>query len=338
MSDLDIRKKNVLRWIVQSYIENATPVGSSHLVKKYRIQYSPATVRNEMAELEELGYIKQPHTSAGRIPTDRGYRTYVDRLMKSNRLSAEECEQIHSRMEEMGMDVNALLEEVSRILGVISHELSVVLTPWISWGIFDRLEFVALTGRKVLVVLHVQTRLVKTVILELESDLDTNLLEKTASIINERLSGLTLEEIKKTIEHRIKDTSFGDRALIDQMVDASDEIFDFSEPLKVHTCGTQNFLGQPEFTDITMMAPILTLLDDRRKLAQLFRHKVSETQVTIGQENTDERLKSFTMVSACYRRGKDVGALGVIGPTRMSYSKILPLVSYTASAMTDYLS
>ena len=338
MKELSTRKKIILRRILQSYIETASPVGSSLLVRKYRLNYSPATVRNEMADLEELGYIKQPHTSAGRIPTDKGYRTYVDNLMKHGQLSPEDRKCIQSRMETSGGDINLFLEEVSKILGKISRELSVVLTPWICWGIFDRLELIKLTGRKVLVVIHVQRRLVKTVILEVESEISPKDMEETATMLNERLSGLSLEEIKNTIHDRMRDVGRGDRALLQRLIKSVSDIFDFSEPLEVHTCGTQNILVQPEFSDISMMERILALIDDRKELVHLFRRKVNKTEVNIGQENRDKRFQPFTVVTACYHRGKDVGALGVIGPTRMQYSKILPLVDYTARAMSQYLS
>ena len=321
-----------------SYIETASPVGSSHLVKKYRLNYSPATVRSKMSSLEDSGYIMQPHTSAGRVPTDRGYRVYVDCLMKPGRLGTKEQEKIHQRMENSGGDINRLLVEVSMILGNISKELSVVLTPWISWGIFDRLELIQLTERKVLAVIHVQSRLVKTIILEVDSDVDQESLEKTTSELNERLNGLTLQEIQNSFGNRLQNVSRGDRNLIQHFAEDVTDIFDFSEPLEVHTCGTQNILMQPEFSDIRKMECILSLVDDRKSLAHLFRKNVKKTEVIIGREHKDNKLYSFAVVTACYNRGKDIGALGIIGPTRMPYSKILPLVDYTAKTMTQYLS
>lgn len=291
-----------------------------------------------MADLVEMKFIKQPHTSAGRVPTDKGYRYYVDGLMRHESLSHEEQEHIQRWMEDSGRDVNSLLNEVSKMLGKISKELSVVLTPWISWGIFDRLEFIELTEKKVLVVIHVQSRLVKTVIIEVDADLDQKILELTARVLNERLSGLSLEEIQNTINDRFLDVGRGNRKLIRYIVENASAIFDFSEPLEVHTCGTQNILMQPEFSEVSMMERVLSLIDNREQLVHLFRKKVNKTEVVIGQENKDEKLFSFAVVTACYKRGKDIGALGVIGPTRMPYRRILPLVDYTAKAMSQYLS
>lgn len=338
MSELKTRQKSVLRCIVQSYIETASPVGSNLLVKKHRLDCSPATIRNEMANLVAMGYIKQPHTSAGRVPTDEGYRFYVDCLMKRERLSPRERQEIRGRMEKARGDVSLILEEASRILGKISKELGVVFTPWVSWGIFDRLELIGLSQRKVLVVIHVRSRLVKTVILEVESDLEQGDLGKTAAVLNERFSGLTLEEIQRTISDRIRDVRRGNPALVRCVAESASDLFNFSEPLEVHTCGTQNILAQPEFSDVSMLERILTLIDDRRDLVHLFQRKVGETGVAIGRENKDKRLNSFTVIAACYRRGRDVGNLGVIGPTRMRYRKILPLVDYVARTMSQFLS
>jgi heat-inducible transcriptional repressor len=338
MEDLDRRQKNVLRWIVQSYIRTASPVGSSHVVKQYRMQCSPATVRNEMSLLEKRGYIRQPHTSAGRVPTDQGYRFFVDGLMKPEPLQSEEKERIQQRMEKASGDCNRLLEEASAILGQVSRELGVVLTPWISWGIFDRLELIELTEKKILVVIHVQSRLVKTVILELEGRLESSDLNKAKAILNERLHGLTLEEIRENIGRRMIDIYGSHRKLLQRIVKAAGNLFDFSEPLEVHTFGTQNILTQPEFHDAAMLEPIFRLIDNKRNLIQLFYRKVEGTQVTIGRENTNESLKPFTVVVSSYNRGKDRGTLGIIGPTRMRYTKILPLLDYMASAVSHYLS
>ncbi len=338
MMEFKARQRKILYWIVRSYIETASPVGSHYLVNKYHLEWSPATVRNEMANLEEAGYIKQPHTSAGRVPTDEGYRLYVDNLMRGGQLSPKERERIHKRIEKAGADVNLILGEASVMLGKISNELSVVLAPWVSWGIFDKLELIGLNERKVLVVIHVRNRLVKTVILEVRADLNEKDLEETTAVFNERLSGLTLEEIQRTLRERMQNVSRGNRALIRRAIESASTLFDFSEPLEIHTCGTQNILTQPEFSDISMLEHIFALIDDKKKLIHLFHKKLRNTEVTIGQENKDEKLHPFAVIATCYMRGRDVGTLGVIGPTRMRYSRVVPLVDYMAKTISQFLS
>ncbi len=337
METVNQRHRRVLRCIVHNYIDTAAPVGSESLVKKYRFNCSAATVRNDMAELERRGYVTHPHTSAGRVPTDRGYRLFVDTLMRSQELPPETREQIQRKIDSTEGDMNKLLVEASQLLGNVSQELGVVLTPWLTWGIFDRLELIALSETKILVVVHVRSRLVKTVVVETNGSWKQPDLDKTMNILNERLSGLTLEEIRESMADRIP-YEMTTNGLMQQLIEKTAELFDFSEPLEIHTCGTQNVLMQPEFEDSETMERILSLIDNRVKMIQIFADKGDCTQVTIGCENADEQMESFTVISRVYRRGNDLGTLGIIGPTRMHYHKIVPLVEYISKTITDYLS
>ncbi len=338
MKELKQRQKYILRHLIRGFIDTASPVASQHLAKHSRLDCSPATVRNEMANLEEMGYIMQPHTSAGRIPTDKGYRYYIDHLMKPVRIDTEKEQHIRNRISPLGGDVKHILEEASKILGMISKELGVVLTPWISFGIFDRMELIQLSKEKILVVIHVQSRLVRTVVMKISSDLKPEELEKTAQMINERLSGLSIEEIKDSIGLRMQNASCVHPILMRQVVESANDLFNFSEPMEVHTCGTHYILSHPEFADIQNLGPIFALIDDRAELMHVFHRKTRETAVTIGEENGDNRLQSCAVISACYNRGRDVGTLGVIGPKRLKYRQVLPLVDFMAKTMSHYLS
>ena len=337
MEALKARYKKILRCVVQNYIDTAVPVGSSHLVKKYRLDCSPATVRNDMAELEKMGYITHPHTSAGRVPTDSGYRLYVNNLMRQKKLSDDEKTIIRDRLEKAEGDLNKLLQEASNILGSVTRELGVVLTPFLIWGVFDSIEFIELSENKVLSVVRVRNRLVKTIILEINSLMTQDDLKDAARILNERLSGLTLEEILRSLNSRLPHEEKG-QPLIGTILERASELFDFSEPMEVHTCGTQYILMQPEFTQVGMMERILSLIDDRHKLMQLFNKKTEKPAVSIGRENRDNHIRPFTVISTSYKRGKDVGTLGVIGPTRLPYGRIMPLVEYISRVMSDHLS
>jgi len=338
MLELTTRQKKILHSLVQRFIETATPVSSSCLVNNYKLNCSSATVRNELADLEAGGFIQQPYTSAGRVPTDKGYRFYVNVLKSWKTITEEEHEQIYGCMEEAGGNLKVILEEASRILGTISNELGVVLTPWLTWGIFDRLELIKLSSCKILVVLHVRSRLVKTVILEVKSDLHEKDLEITASILNERLSGLTLQEIKTTIADRMRNVIVGDNVLMRHVIQRASRLFDFSEPLDVHMAGTQNILSQPEFSNSSLFESVIGLIEDKSELIHLFHRKVQKPEITIGMEHGDTKLQPFTVITAPYNRGKDVGTLGVIGPTRMHYQRVLPLVNTMADMMSQFLS
>ncbi len=335
---LSLRQKKLLKILTQEFIETASSVGSQQLVNKYRLQYSPATVRNELALLEEMGYIQQPHVSAGRIPTDKGYRLYIDRLMRMQNLHPEEKDEITRRFEMTDGNINLLMEEASKILSHISHELGVVLTPHLSWGVFDYMEFIGLSENKVLVVLHVNSRMSKTVVLGVESQLYPPDLQKIAAILNERLSGLTLEEIKNTIQARIKDVVDVHPVFIKQVSESASSLFDFSIQRNVLTSGTRNMLNHPEFVQSEVLENILGLIDDRERLSEIFYVNNDLTDVTIGEENATRQLSYCSVVRSVYRVGKGKSTLGVIGPTRMNYSRILPLVEYMSETMSCFLS
>ena len=327
----------MLRCIVRNYIETATPIGSDQLVKQYRLGYSSATVRNDMMALEETGYLKQPHTSSARIPSDLGYRAYVTSLMRREALSPEERIRIEERIRREQGNLRRLFGEASRILGEISRELGVVLTPWMCNWVFDRLEFVALSDNKVLVVIRAESRQAKTVILEIESELKQEDLDKTAALLNERLNGLRLEEIRNSISERMKEVAGGHPELIRRMVGAAEDLFNFAEPLDVHTSGTQNMLMQPEFANPSMMREVLLLVEERQDLLEALKDVTPSPGISIGRENPTERLQAFSVVKATYSVGKETGSIGVIGPIRMPYRRIVPLVEHMAAIMSTHL-
>ena len=335
---LDERQNILINWLVKDYTRTAQPVSSSQLAKKKNVRCSPATIRNVLNTLENMGYISQPYTSAGRVPTTKGYRHYVNHLKKWDMPEKESHELLLEQFRETGSNVKELLEQASKILGFISNELSVVLTPWLMYGIFDRMEFIQLSANKVLAVIHVKSRLVKTIVLELDSDIKPDEPVKTASLLNERLSGLTLEEIKNTIAERTRDIQWGFSDLIRIISDSADKVFDFSEPMEILTSGTHNILSQPEFAESARLKSILNLIEDRRRLMNLFHKQVNHVDVSIGEENEDSYLHDFAVVTSCYSRGRDKGSLGIIGPVRMPYEKVLPAVKMISDLVSAQLS
>ncbi|MFO7889026.1 MAG: heat-inducible transcriptional repressor HrcA [bacterium] len=337
MNTITKRQAEVLKGLIQLYVNKAVPVGSHHLVKNNNLNCSTATIRKEMMNLEKKGFLKQPHTSAGRIPTTKGYRFYVDELMTIKFPNNNEKNKIHQAIKEARGDLNILLEQASKILGEISSELAVVLTPGMSEGTFDRMELIGLSEKKVLAVIHVRSRLVKTYVLEISSELKQKDLQRAASLINERLSGLSLEQIIKSIKKRMRDADLKNRELLDILLNTAPVLFNFSEPLDIHTCGTYNIINQPEFLNTDLLGQFFYLIDDRKKLIKLFNRKVEKTEITIGTENENERLKDFTVIKSNYQRGKDYGTLGVIGPTRLQYDTILPLIDCVTTTINHYL-
>jgi len=337
MREITRRQTQLLRCIVQSYIQTATPVSSDLVVRQRNtMSCSTATIRNEMVNLESMGYLNQPHTSAGRIPTDRAFRLYVDALMRKEKLTRQEQERIRNLTGRQG-DIYEILEQASQILGQISNELAIVLTPSVSHAIFDKLELISLNANKVLVVIHVRSRSVKTIVIQIDSKLKEQDLKNTASVLNERLTGLPLHEIQVSIRDRCQHASNTNGKLIRFLIDSAEEIFNINEPLSVRTFGTHNILSQPEFSDKMLLELLFEVIEDRKSLSSMLQLQQRPFQVIIGQEHQDKRLKPFSVVSARYQIGTDSGAIGIIGPKRMRYSKIMPLVEKIAGTISLHL-
>jgi heat-inducible transcriptional repressor len=334
------REKAVLHSLIDYYIATATPVGSRLIANKYRLGISPATIRNTMQDLEEMGFVTHPHTSAGRVPTDKGYRVYVDTLLEPEELTNSEEKQIKSEILVDYAAVEDLLEQTSGVLASISNQLGVTIAPRFDQGILSRINLIPVAEKKILVVLAVKHGLIRTVLLEAESDLETETLEKTTGILNERLCGLTLGEIKDSMEQRLKEASTADPKLIRVFLESSENLWNFPETEKVHLGGTTNIVDQPEFRDREKLRSLIELIEEKRLLAELISAKGIKNgiTITIGKEIERGEMQSCSLVTSSYKAGKVAGTIGIIGPTRMRYAKLVSLVDYTAKLLSDILS
>ena len=335
---LSERGKNILQALIDYYIATAQPVGSKVLANKFGLKISPATIRNTMQDLEEMGLVRQPHTSAGRVPTDTGYRVYVDDLLEPENLAASEKKKIE---EEILVDYKAieeLLEQTARVLGNVSNELGVILSPRFDKGILTRIDLIPVAEKKILVVLAVKSGLIKTILLEAESNLETLALEKTQSILNERLCGLSLREIMDSMEERLKESS--DARLIKLFLDSKETLLTFQETEQLHLGGTPNIVNQPEFKDKDTLSSFIALVEEKKILAELISAKgIKEgITITIGKELERGEVQSLSLVTSRYQAREVSGTIGIIGPTRMRYGKLVSLVDYTAKLLSKILS
>ena len=337
--ELTQREETVFCSIVRNFILEAKPIGSRFISKWCGMEVSPATIRNVMSDLEEKGLIIQPHTSAGRIPTDKGYRYYVDSLMKVDTLSEKEQELIQLNLKSASKDIETILENSSIALGNISSLLGVVLTPRFYQGIFEKLELIEYSPSRILVVIKVKSGLVKTILMEIDLTLSRDQLDETARILNERLSGLTLLEIKQSIDKRMHDLSGGESTLIKLFVESADNVFNFAEHEHFHIGGTGNIIKLPEFCDQERIRKILELLDNKEILVQVLNEQGQKEGVSIiiGEENKEELMKKCSFITATYNLGDMTGTLGVIGPTRMAYEKVIALVDYMANVLPELI-
>jgi heat-inducible transcriptional repressor len=341
-SELNDREKSILRYVIQQFILTALPVGSRNITKKYDIGVSPATVRNIMSDLEESGFINHPHTSAGRIPTDKGYRFYVDSLMDIPRLPISDKGLITKSFENNAVDTDELLRLASNLLSSITHQIACVTYPRLDTGALEKIQIVSLSSSRILIVITITAGLVKTITLELNTEIKTSQLEFIQKLLNERLSGLTLKEIRSTFHERFRDLVSGEHPVIRLFFDSVDKIFtDVKQSDNLFITGAKNVIKQPEFDDPGKFLGVIELIEDKDIIIHILDKtgEAGQNQVfiSIGSENQDKKLDEYSFISKEYKLGDISGTLGIIGPKRMEYSKVVAIVDYVAKMLTEVL-
>ena len=342
---LSERERQVLEAVIRSFVETAEPAGSRTVARQFQLGVSPATIRNTMADLEEKGFLFHPHTSAGRIPTDRAYRYYVDALMRPLRLSAAEQKRLRREIAEAELTpLERLIERAAQVLGLVTGELGVAIAPRPDRTILERLEMIAAASDKVLIVLHLRLGLVRTVYVDVPASVPPETLVAVTMVLNERLAGQTLEEIRNTLPERLRDSAPGDDAAATQLlnifVESADELFEFGDGRPDLHMGRASVLAdQPEFATGTRLRSLLELTEQRELLAGVLANRERETlTITIGGEHPQPQLNPFTLVTSQYRVGRLSGVIGVIGPTRMPYEKIAAIVGCTSALVSELMS
>lgn len=336
---LSDRERSILRLLVEEFVDTAGPVGSRSLAKQSSLDLSAASIRNTMADLEDMGYLDHPYTSAGRVPTRMGYRTFVDELMDTPELTEMEREVLKMRLAQLVNDTDELLRESTRLLSKLSNLLGIALTPRLSTGILDRLDIVPLSGSRLMFVLSVRGGLVKTIVLGFEADLRRSEIDRVVSILNERLAGLTLREIRETHEERVKDLR-DQTGLIELVVDESALLFSEPEEGRLQFGGTENILTQPEFQEPDDVRHLIETIEDEDRVVQILEDLLEsapdaagQVTVRIGAETDEAEMDDYSIVTSPYRLGGTIGTLGVIGPTRMDYARAVALVENAASVI-----
>jgi heat-inducible transcriptional repressor len=338
---LSERELRVLEAVVQTYIETAEPTGSQTVARKFGLGVSPATIRSTMSELEEKGYLFHPHTSAGRIPTDRAYRVYVDAIMRLSPPSHQEQNTLRAELVGTRSAVEEILRRAAQVLGVLTQELGVAVAPALDQMIMERLELVQVSSDRLLLVFNLRSGVVRTIFVEVPGQLPPASVHQVAGILNERLSGLTLQEIRATLPERLRDASGNreGRELLNIFIAEGDGIFDLTNEEGGVVLGSAQMLAeQPEFASNARMRELLRLTEGRELLKQaLETRRQRGLSITIGSENPDARLSDFTLVTSSYEAGALKGVIGVMGPTRMPYDKIIGLVEHTSRLVEGLL-
>lgn len=339
MENLSHREKEVLKYVVENFIKSASPVGSRSVSKQTGLNLSSATIRNVMSDLEELDLLSTPHTSAGRIPTDKGLRFYVNSLMEKRDLKNSEMEMIKNQFEDMktgNIEEENLYIETSRILSRISHQLSVVTQPFLSTGIFEKIDMMQVSSSRVLVILNIKSGYVKTVIMEIEGEITRNCLEGITRILNERLSGLPLKEIKETYSERLHGVKDEEPELVQLFINSLDKMHSEEEKGNiVHIGGTGEIINQPEFEDPKSFRNIIHIAENKNLVLHIFQPVEGGVNISIGKENQDQKLKDYSVIYSSYKIGDMSGNIGIIGPKRINYSKMVSLIEYISNLISE---
>ncbi len=343
--DLSDRERGVLEAVVRTYVDTAEPAGSRTVSRKYELGVSAATVRNTMSDLEDKGYLFHPHASAGRIPTDRAYRFFVDEMIRPATLTELERDALAREIDPAGSSaVERLVRRATRALSVLSAELGVAIAPRLREAVLEKLDLIRVSSEKVLMVATLGGGLARTVYVDLPGDVPQDTLHTVALVMNERLAGLTLEAIRTSLPERLRAARTdepGADELINIFMQAGAELLDpvVTEGADVHLGQASVLAAQPEFQAGDRLKGLIELTERRELLASVLgsREHPSGLSITIGGEHGAAALSDFTLVTAEYRVGRLKGVIGVIGPTRMPYEKMIAIVDYTSSLMTRML-
>ncbi|SFH57573.1 heat-inducible transcription repressor HrcA [Tindallia magadiensis] len=336
---LSDRKLKILEAIIREYIESAEPVGSRSLSRRYELGVSPATIRNEMSDLEELGYIQQPHTSAGRIPSDKGYRLYVDKLMEIRKKANKNRVKIKSDILKKYGELEQLLEYTSRVLSEFTQYTSIVLAPQVKKSRLKQIQLARLNDEMMLAIFITNTGLIQNPIFKIPADMKQEDLERISNFLNEEFVGSTLEDIESKMAENLKKelAKFHHTvyALLPEMFKTLEQVSDVT----LYLSGTTNIFNFPEFNDLSKARAFLNLMEERKTISELIsRQDTSKFNVSIGSENKLQEARECSIVTTTYSLDQHaVGQLSVIGPTRMDYDRVISVLGQVSKMMNEIL-
>lgn len=323
---MDERKKKILQAIIRNYLETGEPVGSRTISKYTDLNLSSATIRNEMADLEELGYILQPHTSAGRIPSDKGYRFYVDTMMEEKDREVEEMKEMLLEKEDK---MEHLLKQVAKMLAQNTNYATMISAPQYH---HNKLKFIQLSrvdACQILAVIVVEGNVIRNHILEVDEELSDETLFKLNILLNTHLNGLTISEINLGMISSLKQQAGIHSAIVSEVIDAVAEAIKSDEDLEIYTSGTNNILKYPELSDKEKAGELITTFEEKQLLSELVQDTLADEnntgiQVYIGDEAPIQSMRDCSVVTATYELEEGMkGTIGIIGPKRMDYDKVV---------------
>jgi heat-inducible transcriptional repressor len=326
------RKTKILNAVVCHYIRTGNPVGSNVLIREYNISLSPAAVRNLMAELEGDGYLTHPHTSAGRIPTDKGYRSYVDNLVKFQSYAIEKEERIKREYEKKHNEIEDVLSETSRILSGLSQYTGFVMTPKAQYDKIKNIELVQISEEDLLIILLTQSGMIKHK--KVKAYLSCEQLSKLRNFLNEKLRGILVAQANRKIISEIKGFRQNESKILKTAKKISDVFYNIQDD--IYMDGMSNVVAVPNFSDFEPLKLLMKFNEDKEKFIEVINKDFNSggINVKIGSENTLDELKDLSMITTVYKNSeRAVGVLGIIGPKRMEYEKMMSLVNHISEML-----
>ncbi|MTS92757.1 heat-inducible transcription repressor HrcA [Pseudoflavonifractor sp. BIOML-A4] len=334
--ELTERKKRILRVVIENYIETAEPVGSKTIAESSGLDISSATIRNEMADLEELGYLEQPHTSAGRIPSPKGYRLYVNELMDDYRLSIQETQRINQALHLKMAELDRVIDQAGRIVSQLTQYPAFALSSGMERVTIRRFDLLMVERSAFIIVVMTDTNVVRNRLVRLPSDLSEPQLQLLNTLLNTTFTGLTLEQITPELMRVAQHAAGESYGLISLVVSFAIAVLEELEHRKVHTSGIAHLLEHPEYRSLEKAQPLMSYLSEDADPARFPIPKGDPMSILIGPENVAEALKDTSVVVASYDIGEGMrGVIGVVGPTRMDYAKITARLSYLAQGLSS---
>ena len=332
---MDERKKKILQAVIDEYVNTAEPVSSAALVEKYGLNYSSATVRNELAELEKNGYLDKTHTSSGRVPSEKGYRFYVDELIKEDDISLEEMKYIQSKLSTKVNEIEDLAKIATSTLSEITHYTTVAIGPKVETQLIEEIKFVLLGTRMLMVVIVTDSGLVKETIIKYDEDITQSQVETLNNLFNSKLKGKPLSKIDKPMEEYILSEINYSIDVIKPIIDQINKIVDEAETIYLE--GANKAFDLPEFKSLELAKNFVNVLDEKEVMLDILDSGMAkDINVYIGDENDKEELKDFSVVTFKHSIGdKELGTIGIIGPKRMNYSKVISVMKYISKKISE---
>ena len=340
---LDERKLKVLYAIINSYILSGEPISSRTISKIYNLGVSSATIRNEMSDLEEMGFLVQPHTSSGRIPTDKAYRYYVDDLWKKVKTSKNpNFDQLRNIIEDKSNELDEVFRNSVRILSQFTKYTSFIVAPQLKQSVIKRVQMVPVSDTKVLLLIILQTNIVKQVMLRLNSPIPFEQMEEISESLTEKMYGYKLEDVDKIKDSLIKELYYVRESSNDALMELLPYLMEQMlrlEEINVFSDGITNILDLPEYNDVVKAREFISFVEDKNSVAKLLQYtSENDLDICIGSENKDYELRDCSLITATYKfNGKLIGKIGVIGPTRMDYNNVISTVKSISDAISEII-